>query len=176
MRKKVSTNEAGLGGRPTSAFPLHLPTSPLAPAARIYPPTEAPSQTTDNNLQRDQRPNKAKMVEETQQIPACQRCRLRKIRCDHAAPKCSACSKSALACIIVDPTTQKQYTREYISDLERKEAQLEAKFKEPTISPRETAGANALQRTRECPSPINAHSLESTTTLSGYVGENSGLR
>ena len=112
------------------------------------------------------------MPEESHHIPACQRCRLRKIRCDHAPPKCSACTKSASACIIVDPTTQKQYTREYIEDLERKEDQLRAKLQDP----REGARVNTPHQEHEDPSPINTHSIESTTTLSGYVGESGGLR
>jgi hypothetical protein len=109
----------------------------------------------------------AGMSEEPQQIPTCQQCRLRKIRCDHAAPKCSACVKSSSACIIVDPMTKKQYTRDYIHDLECKEKDLKARLESSTLS---------TQDARQDPSPVNAHSVESTTTFSGYVGESSGLR
>jgi hypothetical protein len=117
----------------------------------------------------ESRPPGAKvgMSEEPQQIPTCQQCRLRKIRCDHAAPKCGACVKSSSACIIVDPMTKKQYTRDYIHDLECKEKDLKARLDDSTRSP---------QDARQDPSPVHAHSIESTTTFSGYVGESSGLR
>jgi len=117
-----------------------------------------------------------KMAEESNHIPACQQCRLRKIRCDHAAPKCSACVKSSSACIIVDATTKKQYTREYIHDLESKEKHLKAKLKDAIISPHGAVTASAPDQAHGDPSPINAHSRESTTTTSGYVGESSGFR
>lgn len=117
------------------------------------------------------------MNEEPHHIPACQQCRLRKIRCDHAAPKCSACVKSSSACIIVDPMTKKQYTREYIHDLECKEKALKSKLDQSSSSPRDAAGSTNPTQALQDPSPINAHSIESTTTFtSGYVGESSGLR
>lgn len=115
------------------------------------------------------------MSEESHHIPACQQCRLRKIRCDHAAPKCSACVKSSSACIIVDPMTKKQYTRDYIHDLECKEKDLKSRLKD-AVSPRDDSAPGASNQALQDPSPINAHSIESTTTFSGYVGESSGLR
>jgi hypothetical protein len=116
------------------------------------------------------------MSEEPQQIPTCQQCRLRKIRCDHAAPKCSACVKSSSACIIVDPMTKKQYTRDYIHDLECKEKDLKAKLDDPNLLSCDTTAPDACDQARQDPSPVNARSIESTTTFSGYVGESSGLR
>jgi hypothetical protein len=115
------------------------------------------------------------MAEEVSQIPACQRCRLRKIRCDHAAPKCSGCSKASAACIIIDPITQKQYTREYIHDLERKEKLLSEQIR--NSAERQTPGAaRSLPGTQDDTSPRDAPSTESTTTFGGYVGESSGLK
>lgn len=118
------------------------------------------------------------MGEEVSQIPACQRCRLRKIRCDHAAPKCAGCSKASAACIIIDPITQKQYTREYIHELEQKEQQLSAKLGESAVRPRSTGHEQSAsgQRQEDDTSPKDAPSAESTTTFGGYVGESSGLK
>ncbi|KAM0716137.1 hypothetical protein Q7P37_008651 [Cladosporium fusiforme] len=113
------------------------------------------------------------MAEEASQLPSCQRCKLRKIRCDHAPPKCAACTKASSACIIVDPITQKQYTREYIHDLERKESQLSEKLKSRRVPQRTStaSGSHEIEHT----TPRDAPSAESTTTFGGYVGENSGL-
>lgn len=121
-------------------------------------------------------PDAIDMSEEPHHIPACQQCRLRKVRCDHAAPKCSACVKSSSACIIVDPITKKQYTRDHIYDLECREKELKAKLDQATRLPRDAVAVVSPSRTHHDPSPINAHSVESTTTFSSYVGENSGLR
>jgi len=112
------------------------------------------------------------MAEEVSQIPACQRCRLRKIKCDHAAPKCSGCTKASAACIIIDPFTQKQYTRDYIGELEQKEKELLGK----TPAASERSVTNATPNEQADTSPKDAPSAESTTTFGGYVGESSGLK
>lgn len=112
------------------------------------------------------------MTEEGSQIPACQRCRTRKIRCDHAAPKCSGCAKASSACIIIDPFTQKQYTREYIHELERKEKELLGKARGGS----ERSATNATPNEQADTSPKDAPSAESTTTFGGYVGESSGMK
>jgi hypothetical protein len=111
------------------------------------------------------------MAEEGAQIPACQRCRLRKIKCDHAAPKCSGCTKATAACIIIDPFTQKQYTRDYIHELERKEKELLGKARPDS----ERSASNATPNEVDT-SPRDAPSAESTTTYGGYVGESSGMK
>jgi len=112
------------------------------------------------------------MADENSQIPACQRCRLRKIRCDHAAPKCSGCTKASAACIIIDPFTQKQYTRDYIDELERKEKELIGKAQTGS----ERSVSNATPNEPANTSPKDAPSAESTTTFGGFVGESSGLK
>jgi hypothetical protein len=112
------------------------------------------------------------MAEESSQIPACQRCRMRKIRCDHAAPKCSGCAKATAACIIIDPFTQKQYTRDYIHELERKEKELLGKARVGS----ERSVSNVTPSEHVDTSPKDAPSAESTTTFGGYVGESSGMK
>lgn len=72
--------------------------------------------------------------------------------------------------------TKKQYTREYIHDLENKEKALKARLDESAVSPRDATGSRNPNQALQDPSPINAHSIESTTTFSSYVGESSGLR
>jgi hypothetical protein len=64
-------------------------------------------------------------------LPACERCRLKKVKCDSLPPKCSTCVKSDTACIIVDPLTSERYTRDGIAQLERKLKDLEAVSRTP---------------------------------------------
>ncbi|KAJ5020290.1 hypothetical protein J3E73DRAFT_435618 [Bipolaris maydis] len=47
------------------------------------------------------------------ELPACQKCKLRKVRCDRQAPKCTSCTKGNVACIVVNPATGEQYARDY---------------------------------------------------------------
>lgn len=72
--------------------------------------------------------------------------------------------------------TKKQYTREYIYDLECKERQLKAELEETTASPHAIARVNSTGQAVEGSSSVNASSIKSTTALDGYVGESSGLR
>ena len=71
-------------------------------------------------------------------LPACERCRLRKVKCDGRPPKCSACGRGGTACIIVDPVTNERYTRDGLDQLERKLRTLEAasaNAKDPSTTP-----------------------------------------
>ncbi|KAF2161131.1 hypothetical protein M409DRAFT_28461 [Zasmidium cellare ATCC 36951] len=64
----------------------------------------------------------------TLKLPACERCRVRKLKCDadtHSS-KCATCAKSSVACIIVDNVTKERYTRGGIYQLEQRLRELEA--------------------------------------------------
>lgn len=96
-------------------------------------------------------------------LPACQKCRLRKVRCDRGSPKCSNCVRSKVACIIVDPETGEQYARDYLRQLEEEEAALSARlgnYSPPSASDEQVEG------------PLI---VASTAPHSHYVGDGSGL-
>ncbi|KAK5056527.1 hypothetical protein LTR84_012058 [Exophiala bonariae] len=59
-------------------------------------------------------------------LPACERCRIRKVKCDTYAPKCTGCMRGNAACIIVDPLTNERYTRDGLVQMEQKLRLLEA--------------------------------------------------
>ncbi|KIW19818.1 hypothetical protein PV08_00393 [Exophiala spinifera] len=59
-------------------------------------------------------------------IPACERCRIRKVKCDGNPPKCTGCTRSNSACIIVDVGTQERFSRDSIHQLERRLEHLES--------------------------------------------------
>ncbi|KAL0944381.1 fungal specific transcription factor [Colletotrichum truncatum] len=59
-------------------------------------------------------------------VSACNRCRLRKNRCDQKLPSCASCAKAGVACVGYDPITKKEIPRSYVFYLETRVEQLEA--------------------------------------------------
>ena len=58
-------------------------------------------------------------------VSACNRCRLRKNRCDQKLPSCASCEKAGVACVGYDPITKREIPRSYIFYLEKRVEQLE---------------------------------------------------
>lgn len=106
------------------------------------------------------------------ELPACQKCKLRKVRCDRQAPKCTSCTKGNVACIIVDPASGEQYARDYIRQLEVQEAELKARLDEKAAGRPETSHS-----TIEAPqaTPAGLPTGGSHTSHGGFVGDGSGL-
>ena len=46
-------------------------------------------------------------------VSACNRCRLRKNRCDQKLPSCASCEKAGVACVGYDPITKREIPRRY---------------------------------------------------------------
>jgi len=44
-------------------------------------------------------------------VSACNRCRLRKNRCDQNLPSCASCDKAAVKCVGYDPITKREIPR-----------------------------------------------------------------
>lgn len=99
-------------------------------------------------------------------LPACEKCRLRKIRCDNLAPKCTPCQRRSVACIIIDSSTQKQYTRQNVQELEDRLKHLEAQTKSHEGFP----SIGVLP-----PSALSAN-WEEATAGTPFVGDGSGIR
>ncbi|KAF5001746.1 hypothetical protein FGRMN_813 [Fusarium graminum] len=59
-------------------------------------------------------------------VSACNRCRLRKNRCDQKLPSCASCAKAGVACVGYDPITKKEIPRSYVFYLETRVEQLES--------------------------------------------------
>ncbi|KAJ4986211.1 Zn(II)2Cys6 transcription factor [Stagonosporopsis vannaccii] len=111
------------------------------------------------------------MSTESPQLPACAKCRLRKVRCDRQAPKCGNCTKGKVACIIVDIATGEQYARDYIQKLEEEEARLKLQL-QSRIS-QDVAAPGQSDRTEQTPrGPLTG---ETVASHSGFVGDGSGL-
>lgn len=67
-------------------------------------------------------------------VSACNRCRLRKNRCDLKLPSCASCEKAKVACIGYDPITKREIPRSYVFYLETRVEQLEALLRANNIS------------------------------------------
>ncbi|KAH6639837.1 fungal-specific transcription factor domain-containing protein [Boeremia exigua] len=102
------------------------------------------------------------------QLPACSKCRVRKVRCDRQAPKCGNCTKGNAACIIVDLITGDQHARDYIQRLEEEEASLKVQLN--TRTPHD-----ALQSDQAEQVPRGPLTSETVVSHSGFVGDGSGL-
>lgn len=59
-------------------------------------------------------------------VSACNRCRLRKNRCDQSLPACSPCEKAGVKCVGFDPITKREIPRTYVYYLESRVAYLES--------------------------------------------------
>lgn len=58
-------------------------------------------------------------------VSACNRCRLRKNRCDQNLPACSLCAKAGVRCVGFDPITKREIPRTYVYYLESRLNYLE---------------------------------------------------
>lgn len=58
-------------------------------------------------------------------VSACNRCRLRKNRCDQRLPSCASCDKASVKCVGYDPITKREIPRSYVYYLETRVAYLE---------------------------------------------------
>ena len=52
-------------------------------------------------------------------VSACNRCRLRKNRCDQRLPSCASCDKAGVKCVGYDPITKREIPRRYVVDVWR---------------------------------------------------------
>ena len=67
-------------------------------------------------------------------VSACNRCRLRKNRCDQKLPSCASCDKAGVSCVGYDPITKREIPRSYIFYLEKRVEQLEGLLTASNIS------------------------------------------
>ncbi|KAJ5268012.1 hypothetical protein N7524_006052 [Penicillium chrysogenum] len=81
----------------------NLPTSPLI----SQNPTPKPTQ-----------PNPEPAAPPFRSVSACNRCRLRKHRCDQRLPRCESCEKANVRCVGYDPLTKQEVPRSYVAFLE----------------------------------------------------------
>lgn len=114
------------------------PASPISPTSigrkRSYPTPDLPSVQPDPPAPSQQptrdRPTNASVASAAssssfRNVSACNRCRLRKNRCDQRLPRCQSCEKAGVRCVGYDPITKREIPRSYVYFLESRVAYLE---------------------------------------------------
>ena len=66
-------------------------------------------------------------------VSACNRCRLRKNRCDQNLPACTSCEKAGVKCVGFDPITKREIPRTYVYYLESRVRYLEELLSDQNI-------------------------------------------
>ena len=67
-------------------------------------------------------------------VSACNRCRLRKNRCDQRLPSCASCDKAGVKCVGYDPITKREIPRSYVYYLETRVSHLESLLQDNAIA------------------------------------------
>ncbi|KAE8142636.1 fungal-specific transcription factor domain-containing protein [Aspergillus pseudotamarii] len=120
------------------------PTSPASPTSigrkRPRPPTE-PSSIHPESLAQSHQHTPANLSSAApasnsssfRNVSACNRCRLRKNRCDQRLPRCQSCEKAGVRCVGYDPITKREIPRSYVYFLEARVTYLEKVLMEHQI-------------------------------------------
>ncbi|KAH9908781.1 hypothetical protein F4778DRAFT_718696 [Xylariomycetidae sp. FL2044] len=94
-----------------------------SPASVTAGPT---SPATEHSNDGAAQSSKAGQSSSFRNVSACNRCRLRKNRCDLKLPSCASCEKARVACVGYDPITKREIPRSYVYYLETRVDQLES--------------------------------------------------
>jgi hypothetical protein len=111
---------------PTQKMPSHSPPSPNPPPSK-RPRKDSHDDNSPNSAASNAQspiadhsadvsasaPGGAKAGQSSnfRNVSACNRCRLRKNRCDQKLPSCASCAKAGVACVGYDPITKKEIPR-----------------------------------------------------------------
>ncbi|CAI7630730.1 unnamed protein product [Penicillium viridicatum] len=87
-----------------------LPTSPPLTSNQNPTPTPNPKPNNQTTTEPPAPPFR--------NVSACNRCRLRKHRCDQRLPRCESCEKAQVRCVGYDPLTKQEVPRSYVAFLE----------------------------------------------------------
>ncbi|KAF2099335.1 hypothetical protein NA57DRAFT_74836 [Rhizodiscina lignyota] len=97
-----------------------IPASPAQDAAGMYEPHMDPSDHADAA---------SSFIEEAfDQLPACLKCRRRKIKCDRKFPCCGYCARTNQVCTIVDPVLDQEIPRSRLQQLKQRYDDLSQKL------------------------------------------------
>ncbi|KAM5452740.1 hypothetical protein MaudCBS49596_003046 [Microsporum audouinii] len=94
---------------------------PPAMSAMSRPSTSASQKSINHEIQSSSAGSHATF----RNVSACNRCRIRKNRCDQRLPRCQSCEKAKVHCVGYDPATKREIPRSYVFFLESRVAYLE---------------------------------------------------
>ncbi|KIW07920.1 uncharacterized protein PV09_01829 [Verruconis gallopava] len=151
-----------------------LPTSPTAGVKRTRQLSHDSSPTLDehhgNKPSSPQQVANGSSASSFRNVSACNRCRLRKNRCDQQLPACTACQKAHVKCVGYDPISKREIPRSYVYFLETRVSYLESLLQSngvPFDPPEEFASTQEIKRTT---SDLNGDA-HTRTAADAAVGE-----
>ncbi|KAK7956207.1 c6 zinc finger domain containing protein [Apiospora aurea] len=112
--------------RPRRSSPERASPNSAAPAVPTSPATDQSPTDAATGVKIGQSSN-------FRNVSACNRCRLRKNRCDQKLPSCASCEKARVPCVGYDPITKREIPRSYVFYLETRVEQLEALLRANSI-------------------------------------------
>lgn len=119
-------------------------------------------------------PNLSSTYSSFRNVSACNRCRVRKNRCDQRLPRCQSCEKAGVRCVGYDPITKQEIPRSYVYFLEARVAYLEKLLVENKIEFKDAVAFDEEEAVR-----VEAEGQQSTVGGSEgkvtTVGSNKGL-
>lgn len=104
-------------------------------------------------------------------MSACNRCRLRKNRCDQRLPRCQSCEKARVRCVGYDPITKREIPRSYVYFLETRVASLEKQLAEHNIAFKK---AVAFDEEEAVKTETEGDAAHPTSALDGHSGKDTG--
>lgn len=99
--------------RPRPSSPPHIKHSPTSGSAGPI----SPSAEHSHDGMGQGGAKSAQSSSSFRNVSACNRCRLRKNRCDQKLPSCASCEKARVACVGYDPITKREIPRRLVTKL-----------------------------------------------------------
>lgn len=105
-------------------WPCPLPNPANSVSSNTIPPTSPQPKQTPAPQPVRQATTPEPPAPPFRNVSACNRCRLRKHRCDQRLPRCESCEKAQVRCVGYDPLTKQEVPRSYVSFLENRVSYL----------------------------------------------------
>ncbi|KAK2882390.1 hypothetical protein FQN49_000414 [Arthroderma sp. PD_2] len=129
-------------GSPSTAAQLEVTAHPESLQSNGYSPPSAmsamsrpgTSTSPQKPINHDTQPAPSGSHSTFRNVSACNRCRIRKNRCDQRLPRCQSCEKAKVHCVGYDPATKREIPRSYVFFLESRVAYLEGLLTENGIT------------------------------------------
>ncbi|KAF2675517.1 hypothetical protein BT63DRAFT_396167 [Microthyrium microscopicum] len=112
--------------------PLGTKESPLSPQSDKQKRKRMPSSGSPSQVPHEDQ-SAAAGASAFRNVSACNRCRVRKNRCDQRLPACTACEKAGTKCVSYDHITKREVPRSYVYYLETRVDYLESLLQENGI-------------------------------------------
>ena len=147
------------------------------PLTTFSPPRMATAPSSGNNPPPPSNPSSS-----FRNVSACNRCRLRKNRCDQQLPRCQSCEKARVHCVGYDPITKREIPRSYVYFLEARITYLENLLVENQVDFRGakafegelTNGAEGVPKVTGPPSASSGQSPTNDDNSNNYKSRGNG--